>query len=809
MAGLAADDEVGALVLAERVAVPMPMRLEQQAAPQEARVPGERVALRDQNEEALREHQRQLQSYVEAWCTRQGFLLDRVCSGALRREWQRTRPTKGYNSAAGASASGAGRPMEAAPAGRSQIWSSEGVLVGTQANVQPGASTRDPQLLVTQPFVGSWVDHEGIFNGGLPVLIAAYPGDEDVFRLQPEADGSMALLKVEAQEEEPQRFLISLRDKDKLCVQDTDEDSQHIFVLHRVQQQPVVPQGTPTATPATPLAMIQQMASHVFQADDEVFDRAVSPHSNDSGSMADIYEDIFDGIDASEMRESDGTSGHYDPYGGRISLPEPPQDMNRAMKLLRIGRDYAPKTVRNQLKEWVQWRLPTVTRDHKHRPIAHKNVCDRLVWNPWFEFLCALVILANSIFIAWSANYQRTHIFDEGDTTVRDILDSCFCTFYTVEWCVRVGASRCDYVVGKDWRWNVFDTLLVVLAIYDQLTMLFAQGTEYINRDISFLRVMRIVKMLKLLRMIRLMKMFRELRLILNSIFGSLRALLWSMFLLVLIVFIFGMCFLQATTEYILTSPEDISPERLAILDEFWGDGWRSMLSMYMACAGGEDWRRVAEPLKYVGPFFYGLFLFYTFLYTCVIANTFTSLFVEATMNNADKDQDQVIKAEMEQKDYYVGQLQEWYKRIDADHSGSISYEEIEAHLEDREMVAFASRMGIDLLDVKKFYDILSSRGKRKVDLGTFVVGCMKLHGTARSMDLAHLIHQHYQHMHDLQDTEKNVESRLAIMEEQLGYLCGPAFVSTKSARSTAARSSRHQTAPSSWPVATNGIRPH
>eukprot|EP00972_Heterocapsa_arctica_P049558 7294184-Heterocapsa_arctica.AAC.1 len=50
--------------------------------------------------------------------------------------------------------------------------------------------------------------------------------------------------------------------------------------------------------------------------------------------------------------------------------------------------------------------------------------------------------------------------------------------------------------------------------------------------DVSFLRVMRLMKMWKLLRMIRLMKAFRELRLILNSVMGSMKSMFWAVVLI-------------------------------------------------------------------------------------------------------------------------------------------------------------------------------------------------------------------------------------------------------------------------------------
>merc|ERR1712217_592270 len=58
-------------------------------------------------------------------------------------------------------------------------------------------------------------------------------------------------------------------------------------------------------------------------------------------------------------------------------------------------------------------------------------------------------------------------------------------------------------------------------------------------------------------------------------------------------------------------------------------------------------------------------------------------------------------------------------------------------------MHAFAKSLEIDITDAKQFFLILSGNGRRTVDIETFVVGCIKLKGTAKSMDLMDLMYSH------------------------------------------------------------------
>ena len=55
-------------------------------------------------------------------------------------------------------------------------------------------------------------------------------------------------------------------------------------------------------------------------------------------------------------------------------------------------------------------------------------------------------------------------------------------------------------------------------------------------------------------------------------------------------------------------------------------------------------------------------------------------------------------------------------------------------------MVAFASSLDIEASQLEQFFGILSGGGERVVDLETFVVGCIKLRGVAKSMDLMEVL---------------------------------------------------------------------
>jgi len=247
-----------------------------------------------------------------------------------------------------------------------------------------------------------------------------------------------------------------------------------------------------------------------------------------------------------------------------------------------------------------------------------------------------------------------------------------------------------------------------------------------------------VMKMLKLLRMIRIMRLFRELRLIASLIRASLKPMVWAVVLICIISYMVGICFLQAGTNYLQDG--GASQGEAAAIQIYWGNLWRAMLSLYMASTNGDSWKTMASALIPMGYHYYLLFLLYVAFFVFVVMNTLTSLFLEVVIQNADKDTNTLIREELQRKGDYVTKAAELFRKIDKDGSGDVTEEEFRRYLKDADLAALASSLDLDVADMAQFHKMLSGRGKYSVDVDTFALGCMKLKGPAKSMDLQALI---------------------------------------------------------------------
>jgi len=244
--------------------------------------------------------------------------------------------------------------------------------------------------------------------------------------------------------------------------------------------------------------------------------------------------------------------------------------------------------------------------------------------------------------------------------------------------------------------------------------------------------------------------MFRELRLMIESVFGSLKSLIWALLMIAMVTYIFGCIFTQAMALHLTDLGAEGGADggadggkAVAEIMYYWSTVLRSMNTLYMCSTSGESWRYPSDHLYNFSGFVYVLFVVYISFFSFVVVNSLTSIIIEATMHHATHERSEVIAEELKRKRSYISQFEQLFKKLDDDHSGDISLDELEKHLNDEGMLAFMQSLDIDASDISQFFSLLALDGSNAVDVESFVVGCMKLKGTARSMDLLCLYNSH------------------------------------------------------------------
>mmetsp|Transcript_50624 Transcript_50624/g.88009 ORF Transcript_50624/g.88009 Transcript_50624/m.88009 type:complete len:158 (-) Transcript_50624:28-501(-) len=104
------------------------------------------------------------------------------------------------------------------------------------------------------------------------------------------------------------------------------------------------------------------------------------------------------------------------------------------------------------------------------------------------------------------------------------------------------------------------------------------------------------------------------------------------------------------------------------------------------------------------------------------------------------RDDAYVMNEHLRKKREYLHMVKHLFAIMQKDSAGNVSAEEFCSHIHDTQMVAFCSKLEVEMSDLEQFFIALSGNGKHSVDLDTFVVGCIKLRGQAKSVDMMEVL---------------------------------------------------------------------
>lgn len=376
------------------------------------------------------------------------------------------------------------------------------------------------------------------------------------------------------------------------------------------------------------------------------------------------------------------------------------------------------------------------------------HIAENIIESRFFEVASMVAIIANAMFMGIEIHFSMSYLLSNGIEANRPhtpYIELMFSVWFGIEVILRlVVLGWKTFFSGQERWWNIFDFSLAVHALVEICIDFSGNG------NLSHLRILRLVRMVKLLRVLRLVRGISELRFILNSILGSVKSTLWASILLLVTCYIFSTIFFQAAAQYV--NEQEPSENDEAMLRMYWGSIPNCMLSLLASSTGGYDWGMFAETFWRIGGIYCLLFLFYLILFLFVVMPTITGLFVEATINQSHHDRTLRIQSELDKKEQYIDNLRRIFYDFDSNRDGVVTLHEFVEALGNQEMQAFLNSLNIDASDAEVFFRMLTEHTADKmVDLETFVVGCIKLRGEAKAMDIFLIISQQ---MHLLRQME-------------------------------------------------------
>jgi len=426
--------------------------------------------------------------------------------------------------------------------------------------------------------------------------------------------------------------------------------------------------------------------------------------------------------------------------GSGMSVPSPqmPEKISRQVTPLApsyVFQDQKTKSMDTEaMTEFIGTEL--VLKKHHQPKSVSEGFASRLVGTQRFETIISLVILMNSMFLGYTTTYAATHLQKQTTWNI-SIVEMIFHSIFVSELTLRLYAYRIRFFTNEDWKWNIFDLCLMSTVLIDILTLTASQTGEGDDGffNLTFVRLLRLLKTLKVLRMVRAIRFFHELRLMLQSIMGSMVPLIWALVMLIALMYLGCLVFVQAATQ-LLAHPEGTDPAIIEKAEKYWGSIYKGISTLWMAISGGYDWFEFAQPLREAGEHYFVMFeLFIAFL-TLAVLNILTGIFVEKAVEAAENDRDNIVFQHAKHYNSFASDVQDIFSEVDTDDTGTISWAEFRKCMDDTAMQAYFHNVGIDQSDAAFFFRLLSQGSlDGEVDQEAFLKGCQRLKGGARMMD--------------------------------------------------------------------------
>ncbi|CAL1131773.1 unnamed protein product [Cladocopium goreaui] len=196
------------------------------------------------------------------------------------------------------------------------------------------------------------------------------------------------------------------------------------------------------------------------------------------------------------------------------------------------------------------------------------------------------------------------------------ILNLVLVIFFVAELCLKFAAFGCaTFWFGTDWAWNSFDFLVIALSVLD-IVLEFSLRASVSTGQVRVFRVLRIFRYVRSIRVVRLFRYISALQVLTLSILGTMSSLAWTLALLILIIYSFGVVLTEIVFQHcgqLSNCPEDLTSH--------WANLRLSMLSLFMAISQGLNWEDLLTPLLNVSEVAAVLLILYVIMTIFAILN--------------------------------------------------------------------------------------------------------------------------------------------------------------------------------------------
>jgi len=372
--------------------------------------------------------------------------------------------------------------------------------------------------------------------------------------------------------------------------------------------------------------------------------------------------------------------------------------------------------------------------------------------HPWFELVTLIVIALNAVWIGVDADYNHAEVLTKAPP-IFQIIEHFFSAYFTLEWVCRFMAFQRKRNCMRD-SWFVFDTVLVSAMVLENwimslLIVLTGVGTGSSMGNASVLRIARLLRLMRMARMARLLRAMPELMILIKGMFAAVRSVFFTLFLLLVILYVFGIAFRQ------LSSHTDVG-------EEYFGSVLISMHSLLVHGTFLDSLAFFVELLQSNGVHLLILFYLFVLISSLTVTNMLIGVLCEVVSAVARTEREAITVSYVKEKLNHVMH----HTTLDANGDGCISKDEFMTLLTDKTAEATLQEVGVDVVGLVDFADFIFQDEVAQDD------GYSDVYKTLTFPDFMEVILQfrgtNQATVRDIVDLRRHFMTRIGSLEERL-----------------------------------------
>lgn len=369
----------------------------------------------------------------------------------------------------------------------------------------------------------------------------------------------------------------------------------------------------------------------------------------------------------------------------------------------------------------------------------------RVVDSPYFEVFVAAIIVLNTIFMGLQMQYDGFDIgYDiqfvghdrQADAiwpvakTMFEVTEPIFTLVFTAELLARAFVYRRGYFTQPS---NWLDISIVLFGLFE----LIFPVSPVVNPMMA--RLFRLSKLARAARIATMSGVTDSLQLLLKSIGASYTLLCWTTLLLVLVQVIAGMLLNQVVNDF-LTDP-DQEPASQREVFAYYGTFTRAMITMFEVHLA--NWAPACRVLvENIGETYGYLFIVYRCMAGFAVLNVINAVFIQQTLKVAQQDQEIMIKQKHKEQERFTKALVDLFSAIDSSGDGYITWEEIEAVVDDPKLKLWMASLDIAPRDLEIIFKAIDVNGDNSITPEELILNAGRIRGSAKSLDIVQVLSQ-------------------------------------------------------------------